>query len=352
MTYNIAVVKGDGIGPEIIDQGIKVLKKIGKKYNIKFNFKEVLAGGAAIDERGESLPKETLEICKNSHSVYLGAVGGPKWDDLKGEERPEKALLLLRKELGLFANIRPVIMFDELKDACPLKDEIVEGGLDIVIVRELTGGIYFGDRNYADDYAWDKMEYSKKEIQRIGRKAFEIAGKRNKKVTSIDKSNVLDSSRLWRKTVGELKKEYTDVELNHMYVDNGAMQMVVNPKQFDVILTGNMFGDILSDEGSIITGSLGMLPSASLGEGSLGMYEPVHGSAPDIAGQNIANPIATILSAAMMLKYSFGLIEEGEAVEEAVKKALAAGVRSKDIGEKGEKTYGTDEIGDIICKYI
>jgi len=352
MTYNIAVVKGDGIGPEIIDQGIKVLKTVGKKYNIDFNFQEVLAGGSAIDEIGECLPKETLEICKSSDAVYLGAVGGPKWDELKGEERPEKALLKLRKELGLFANIRPVIMFDELKDACPLKDEIVKGGLDIVIVRELTGGIYFGERNYTEDYAWDKMEYSNKEIQRIGRKAFEIAQKRNKKVTSIDKSNVLDSSRLWRKTVEELNEEYKDIDLNHMYVDNGAMQMVVNPKQFDVILTGNMFGDILSDEGSIITGSLGMLPSASLGEGDLGMYEPVHGSAPDIAGQNIANPIATILSAAMMLKYSFALIKESEAVEEAVKKVLAKGVRSKDIAKKGEKTYGTEEIGDIICRYI
>src|SRR6056297_123481 len=352
MTYNIAVVKGDGIGPEIIDQGIKVLKTVGKKYNIDFNFQEVLAGGSAIDEIGECLPKETLEICKSSDAVYLGAVGGPKWDELKGEERPEKALLKLRKELGLFANIRPVIMFDELKDACPLKDEIVKGGLDIVIVRELTGGIYFGERNYTEDYAWDKMEYSNKEIQRIGRKAFEIAQKRYKKVTSIDKSNVLDSSRLWRKTVEELNEEYKDIDLNHMYVDNGAMQMVVNPKQFDVILTGNMFGDILSDEGSIITGSLGMLPSASLGEGDLGMYEPVHGSAPDIAGQNIANPIATILSAAMMLKYSFALIKESEAVEEAVKKVLAKGVRSKDIAKKGEKTYGTEEIGDIICRYI
>jgi 3-isopropylmalate dehydrogenase len=352
MTYKIAVVKGDGIGPEIIDQGVKVLKTLGEKYKIDFKFQEVLAGGAAIDEMGECLPKESLETCKKSDAVYLGAVGGPKWDDLKGEERPEKALLKLRKELGLFANIRPVIMFDELKDACPLKDEIVKGGLDIVIVRELTGGIYFGDRNYTDDYAWDKMEYSKEEVRRIGKKAFEIAQKRNKKVTSIDKSNVLDSSRLWRKTLEELKEEYKDIKLNHMYVDNAAMQLVVNPKQFDVILTGNMFGDILSDEGSIVTGSLGMLPSASLGEGNLGMYEPVHGSAPDIAGQNIANPIATILSAAMMLKYSFGLMKESEAVEKAVKKALSEGVRSKDIAKKGEKTYGTKEIGDVICKYI
>jgi 3-isopropylmalate dehydrogenase len=352
MTYKIAVVKGDGIGPEIIDQGIKVLKTLGEKYSIDLKFTEVLAGGAAIDEMGECLPKKSLEICKKSDAVYLGAVGGPKWDDLRGEERPEKALLKLRKELGLFANIRPVIMFDELKDACPLKDEIVKGGLDIVIVRELTGGIYFGERNYTDDYAWDKMEYSKEEVRRIAKKAFEIAGKRNKKVTSIDKSNVLDSSRLWRKTLEELKEEYKDIELNHMYVDNAAMQLVVNPKQFDVILTGNMFGDIISDEGSIITGSLGMLPSASLGEGNLGMYEPVHGSAPDIAGKNIANPIATILSAAMMLKYSFGLIKEGEAVEEAVKKALAEGVRSKDISKGGERTYSTEEIGDVICKYI
>ncbi len=352
MIYKIAVIKGDGIGPEIINEGVKILKKVGEKYNIQFEFTEVLAGGIAIDEVGECLPDETLEVCKNSDAVYLGAVGGPKWDDLKGEERPEKALLKLRKELDLFANIRPIIMYDELKDACPLKDEIVQGGLDIVIVRELTGGIYFGERNYTDEYAWDKMEYSKDEIERIATKAFEIAQKRNKKVTSIDKSNVLDSSRLWRKTVENTKRKYKDIELNHMYVDNGAMQLVVNPKQFDVILTGNMFGDILSDEGSIITGSLGMLPSASLGEGTLGMYEPVHGSAPDIAGQNKANPIATILSAAMMLKYSFGLIEEGEVIEKAVKKVLKDGVRSKDIAKKGEKTYGTEEIGDIICQYV
>jgi len=297
MTYNIAVIKGDGIGPEIIDEGLKILKKIGEKYRIDFNFTEVLAGGAAIDEVGECLPEETLNVCKKSDAVFLGAVGGPKWDDLKGDERPEKALLRLRKELELYANIRPIIMFDELKDACPLKDEIVQGGLDLVIVRELTGGIYFGERSYSDDYSWDKMEYRKYEVERIAKKAFEIAGKRNKKVTSIDKSNVLDSSRLWRKTVKEVKENYPNINLNHMYVDNGAMQLVVNPKQFDVILTGNMFGDILSDEGSIITGSLGMLPSASLGDGNFGMYEPIHGSAPDLAGQNSANPIATILSA-------------------------------------------------------
>lgn len=352
MTYNIAVIKGDGIGPEIIDEGLKVLKKVGEKYDIEFNFTEVLAGGSAIDEKGECLPEETLEVCKKSDAVFLGAVGGPKWDGLKGKERPEKALLRLRKELGLFANIRPIIMFDELKDACPLKDEIVQGGLDIVIIRELTGGIYFGERSYSDDYSWDKMEYSKYEVERIAKKAFEIAGKRNKKVTSIDKSNVLDSSRLWRKTVEEVKKNYGDINLNHMYVDNGAMQLVVNPKQFDVILTGNMFGDILSDEGSIITGSLGMLPSASLGDGNFGMYEPIHGSAPDLAGQNSANPIATILSAAMMLKYSFGLMEEGESIENAVAKALKEGVRSGDIAKSGEKIYNTNEIGDIISKYI
>jgi len=352
MTYNIAVIKGDGIGPEIIDEGLKILKKIGEKYRIDFNFTEVLAGGAAIDEVGECLPEETLNVCKKSDAVFLGAVGGPKWDDLKGDERPEKALLRLRKELELYANIRPIIMFDELKDACPLKDEIVQGGLDLVIVRELTGGIYFGERSYSDDYSWDKMEYRKCEVERIAKKAFEIAGKRNKKVTNIDKSNVLDSSRLWRKTVKEVKENYPNINLNHMYVDNGAMQLVVNPKQFDVILTGNMFGDILSDEGSIITGSLGMLPSASLGDGNFGMYEPIHGSAPDLAGQNSANPIATILSAAMMLKYTFGLIDEGEAVETAVKKALKEGIRSGDIAKSGEKTYKTDEIGNEIAKNI
>jgi len=352
MTYNIAVIKGDGIGPEIIDEGLKILKKIGEKYRIDFNFTEVLAGGAAIDEVGECLPEETLNVCKKSDAVFLGAVGGPKWDDLKGDERPEKALLRLRKELELYANIRPIIMFDELKDACPLKDEIVQGGLDLVIVRELTGGIYFGERSYSDDYSWDKMEYRKYEVERIAKKAFEIAGKRNKKVTNIDKSNVLDSSRLWRKTVKEVKENYPNINLNHMYVDNGAMQLVVNPKQFDVILTGNMFGDILSDEGSIITGSLGMLPSASLGDGNFGMYEPIHGSAPDLAGQNSANPIATILSAAMMLKYTFGLIDEGEAVETAVKKALKEGIRSGDIAKSGEKIYKTDEIGNEIAKNI
>jgi len=352
MTYNIAVIKGDGIGPEIIDEGLKILKKIGEKYRIDFNFTEVLAGGAAIDEVGECLPEETLNVCKKSDAVFLGAVGGPKWDNLKGDERPEKALLRLRKELELYANIRPIIMFDELKDACPLKDEIVQGGLDLVIVRELTGGIYFGERSYSDDYSWDKMEYRKYEVERIAKKAFEIAGKRNKKVTSIDKSNVLDSSRLWRKTVKEVKENYPNINLNHMYVDNGAMQLVVNPKQFDVILTGNMFGDILSDEGSIITGSLGMLPSASLGDGNFGMYEPIHGSAPDLAGQNSANPIATILSAAMMLKYTFGLIDEGEAVETAVKKALKEGIRSGDIAKSGEKIYKTDEIGNEIAKNI
>ncbi len=352
MKYKIAVIKGDGIGPEIVDEAIKVLKKVGKKYNHSFEFTEVLAGGIAIDKTGKNLPDETLKVCKESDAVILGAVGGPKWDSLPGSERPEKALLALRKELNLYSNIRPAVMFDILKDTCPLKPEIVEGGMDIVIVRELTGGIYFGKKFTEGDYACDCMEYSKYEIERIAHQAFKIAQTRNKRVTSVDKSNVLETSRLWRKTLEEVAKDYTDVALNHLYVDNAAMQLVVNPKQFDVIVTENMFGDILSDEASMITGSIGLLPSASLGDNNFGMYEPIHGSAPDIAGQGKANPIATILSVSMMLKYTFGLQEESDSIENAVKKALSDGHRTAEIAKKIEKVITTVEMGNIISENI
>ncbi len=352
MKYNIAIIKGDGIGPEIVDEALKVLNSIGEKFGHEFCFTEVLAGGAAIDQTGENLPLETIEVCKASDAVLLGAVGGPKWDSLPGQKRPEKALLAIRKELNLYANIRPAVMFKELKESCPIKDEIIGEGIDIVIVRELTGGIYFGERNTHGDYAYDKMEYKKAEIERIARRAFEIAAKRNRKVTSVDKSNVLDTSRLWRKTVEEVAEEYRDIRLNHMYVDNAAMQLVINPKQFDVILTGNMFGDIISDEASMITGSIGMLPSASLGDNNFGMYEPIHGSAPDIAGQNKANPIATILSAAMMLRYTLGLEKEADVVEKAVQKTLEEGYRTADIAKGHEKVLGTREIGKRIVEFI
>ena len=288
--------------------------------------------------------------------MLLGAVGGPKWDSLPGDKRPERALLGIRKELGLFANLRPAIMFDELKDACPIRPEKVEGGLDLLVVRELTGGIYFGERGYKDTNmgkaAYDIEQYSEGEVKRIAEVAFDMAMKRNKKVTSVDKANVLESSRLWRKTVAEVAKEFPEVELENFYVDNTAMQLVYNPKQFDVIVTSNIFGDILSDEASMITGSLGMLPSASLAEGNFGMYEPVHGSAPDIAGTGKANPMATILSAAMMLKYTFGLSDEADAIESAVKKTLAAGYRTPDIMSEGKTPAITEQIGSLIAQNI
>ena len=288
--------------------------------------------------------------------MLLGAVGGPKWDSLPGDKRPERALLGIRKELGLFANLRPAIMFDELKDACPIRPEKVEGGLDLLVVRELTGGIYFGERGYKDTNmgkaAYDIEQYSEGEVKRIAEVAFDMAMKRNKKVTSVDKANVLESSRLWRKTVAEVAKNYPEVELENFYVDNTAMQLVYNPKQFDVIVTSNIFGDILSDEASMITGSLGMLPSASLAEGNFGMYEPVHGSAPDIAGTGKANPMATILSAAMMLKYTFGLSDEADAIESAVKKTLAAGYRTPDIMSEGKTPATTEQIGSLIAQNI
>lgn len=357
MNYNIAVIPGDGIGPDIVEQGKLVLNKIGEKHGHTFNYTEVLAGGAAIDAVGEPLPEETIKVCKESDSVLLGAVGGPKWDHLGGEDRPEKALLGLRSALGLFANIRPATMFKQLRDACPLKDEIIgEDGLDLVVVRELTGGIYFGERGRDTgsngEEAYDTMMYSVDEVKRIAKVAFDIAMKRNKKVTSIDKANVLENSRLWRSVVEEVAKDYEEVTLEHLYVDNGAMQLVINPKQFDVILTGNMFGDILSDEASMITGSIGMLPSASLGISKLGMYEPIHGSAPDIAGMDKANPIATITSLAMMLRYSFDLEEEATAIEKAVEAVLEDGYRTGDIMSDGMKLVGTKEMGQLIVSKL
>lgn len=355
MDFKVAVVAGDGIGPDIVKQAVKVLDTVGEKFGHQFEYKYTLAGGAAIDAVGEPLPEETLQVCKESDSVLLGAVGGPKWDDLGGEQRPEAALLGLRSALGLYANVRPAVLHDALKDACPLKPELLgEGGLDIVVMRELTGGIYFGKRgrNEEGDTAFDTLVYSKEEVKRIAVAAFDVAMKRNKKVTSVDKHNILESSRLWRSVVEEVAKDYPEVEVNHMYVDNAAMQLVSRPSQFDVILTTNMFGDILSDEASMITGSIGMLPSASIGSSKLGLYEPVHGSAPDIAGQDKANPLATILSVAMMLRYSFDLQKEADAIEEAVTKVLDGGFRTGDILSKGMKLVGTEEMGDLVAENL
>ena len=356
MKYNIAVIPGDGIGPEVVDEALKVLDQVGLKYGHEFNYTKLLAGGAAIDATGKALPQETITACKASDAVILGAVGGPKWDNLPGAERPERALLGLRKELGLFANLRPAILFTELAEACPLRPEKVEGGLDLLVVRELTGGIYFGEKGYKDTdmgkAAYDVEIYAEEEVRRIAITAFDMAMKRGKKVTSVDKANVLESSRLWRKVVTEVAQAYPEVELSHMYVDNAAMQLVYNPKQFDVIVTGNMFGDILSDEASMITGSIGMLPSARLAKGNFGMYEPVHGSAPDIAGQNKANPMATILSVAMMLRYTLGLQKEADGVENAVKGVLAAGYRTPDLMTEGCTAAGTKEIGDLVAKQL
>ncbi|NCB41925.1 MAG: 3-isopropylmalate dehydrogenase [Clostridia bacterium] len=356
MKYNIAVISGDGIGPDIIREAKKVLSKVGEKYGHAFLFNDVLAGGCAIDQMGECLPIESFAACESSDSILFGAVGGPKWDSLPSAQRPEQALLQLRKRLDLYANLRPAVMFSELAASCPLKAELVEGGLDVLIVRELTGGIYFGEKGTKDTpmgkAAYDVEIYSEGEIKRIAKVAFEAAMKRGKKLTSVDKANVLESSRLWRKTVNEMSLEYPDVSLSHMYIDNAVMQMVRDPKQFDVILTGNMFGDILSDEASMITGSIGMLPSASLSSGHFGMYEPIHGSAPDIAGLDQANPMATILSAAMMLRYSFNLIKEAEAIEYAVESVLSSGYRTPDIMSDGKIQIGTKQAGDLITAQI
>ncbi|WP_133964997.1 MULTISPECIES: 3-isopropylmalate dehydrogenase [Eubacterium] len=353
MNYKIAVIKGDGIGPEIVEASMKVLDKIGEKYNHTFDYTEVLAGGAAIDACDTPLPQETVDICKASDAVLLGALGGPKWDNLPGDKRPEAGLLGIRKALGLFANLRPAMLFEELRDASPLKSEIIGDGLDVLVVRELTGDVYFGEKKKDGDFgASDLMNYTRPEVERIARVAFDSAKKRGGKVTSVDKANVLETSRFWRSVVLEIAREYPDVELDHLYVDNAAMQLVINPHQFDVILTGNLFGDILSDEASMLTGSIGMLPSASLGEGKFGMYEPIHGSAPDIAGQDKANPIATVLSVAMMLRYSLGLSDEADNIEDAVKKTLAQGYRTGDIAGDNSNVVGCVEMGEKIISNL
>lgn len=352
MEYKIAVLNGDGIGTEIVTEAIKVLDKVAERYGHKFLYQRGYLGGESIDKYGVPFSKETSEICKNADAILLGAVGGPKWNEIEPDKRPEKGLLAIRKELGVYTNLRPALLFKELKNVSPLKDEIIGDGLDVMIVRELTGGIYFGPREYSEEKAIDTMPYTRHEIERIARKAFEIARIRNKKIVSVDKHNVLDTSKLWRKIVNEIAKEYQDVEVSHMYVDNAAMQLIINPRQFDVILTENMFGDILSDEASMLTGSLGMLPSASLGDKKIGLYEPCHGSAPDIAGKNIANPIATIMSVAMMLRYSFDLEKEAIAIERAVEEVLAQGYRTEDIYTEGTKKIGTIQMGTEIANRI
>ncbi len=355
MEYNIALLKGDGIGPEIVDSAVAVLEKTAEKFGHKFNFTPYLIGGCAIDATGEPLPKETVDGCLASDSVLLGAVGGPKWDSLPGDKRPEKALLGIRAALGLFTNLRPAKLYPALKEASPLRADIVSKGFDLMIVRELTGGIYFGERGRREgkygEEAYDTEAYSRMEIERIGRVAFDTAMKRNKKLISIDKANVLESSRLWRSIMHEMSKEYPEVEYSDLLVDNAAMQLVKNPAQFDVIVTSNMFGDILSDEASQITGSIGMLASASLGADTRGMYEPIHGSAPDIAGQNKANPIATILSAAMMLRYSFSLADEADCIEKAVDKVLEEGWRTADLmgGSEGTPLSCTEMTEKILA---
>ncbi|MCL2385915.1 MAG: 3-isopropylmalate dehydrogenase [Defluviitaleaceae bacterium] len=354
--YKIATISGDGIGPEIVVETVKVLEKIGELFGHTFEFTEVLAGGIAIDETGVPLPDETVAVCKKSDAVLLGAVGGWKWDVLPGNMRPERALLGLRSALGLYANLRPAVLHDALKDACPLRADIAAGGIDIMIVRELTGGMYFGDRGRKETElglaAWDTEMYATEEVRRIAISAFEMARKRKKKLTNVDKANVLESSRLWREVILEVAKDYPDVALDHLYIDNAAMQIIRDPSSYDVMVTTNMFGDILSDEASQITGSIGMLPSASLNKDGFGMYEPIHGSAPDIAGQDKANPIATILSAAMMLQYTFNLDAEAKAIENAVAKVLESGVRTGDIMSDGMRLVGTKEMGRLILEAV
>ncbi len=360
MNYKVAVIPGDGIGPEIIAEARKVLDKTGEKYGHTFEYQELLMGGCSIDAYGEPLTDETLEKARASDSVLLGAVGGDVgksgWYELPPDKRPEAGLLKIRKGLGLYANIRPAVLFDELSGACPLKEDITNGGFDFVVMRELTGGLYFGERKTIEENgvlkAIDTLTYDENEIRRIAKWGFDVAMKRNKKVCSVDKANVLDSSRLWRKVVKEVSEEYPEVELTDMLVDNCAMQIVRDPKQFDVILTENMFGDILSDEASMVTGSIGMLSSASLGSTKLGLYEPSHGSAPDIAGQDKANPLATILSAAMMLRYSFDLGKEADAIEDAVKQVLKEGYRTVDIMDNGKTLVGTKQMGDLVTAHI
>lgn len=359
MNKQIAVLAGDGIGPEVMEVALRVLKKaLGNKVN-EFAFKEALVGGAAIDATGKPLPEETLKLCENSGAILFGSVGGPKWESLPPDLQPERgALLPLRKHFDLFANLRPAIIYKELVGASPLKPEILGEGLDILIVRELTSGIYFGkpkgrEGSGLEEYAYDTMKYSRREIERVARVAFQSAKKRRKKVTSIDKANVLTTSVFWKEVVIDLhKREFPEIELNHLYVDNAAMQLIVRPSQFDVILCENMFGDILSDEASIITGSIGMLPSASLSESGFGLYEPSGGSAPDIAGKGIANPIAQILSAALLLRYSYGLEEEASKIEKAVREVIKNGLRTRDIAEKDSKILSTQQMGEEIEKAL
>jgi 3-isopropylmalate dehydrogenase len=360
MKLNIGVIKGDGIGPEIVTEAMKVLDKTGKVFGYECNYTQLLMGGASIDTNGVPLTDETIQLAKSSDAVLMGSIGGDAqtspWYKLEPSKRPEAGLLKIRKALNLFANLRPAVLYDELKDACPLKSEISAKGFDMMIMRELTGGLYFGERKTVEVNgvmtACDQLTYNEEEIRRIAKRGFDIAAKRRKKVTSVDKANVLDTSRLWRKVVEEVAVDYPDVVLEHMLVDNCAMQLVKNPSQFDVILTENMFGDILSDEASMVTGSIGMLASASLNETRFGLYEPSGGSAPDIAGKGIANPIATILSAAMMLRFSFDLDREADAVELAVAKVLREGYRTIDIMSEGKIQVGTCEMGNLICSAI
>ncbi|MDS1029323.1 3-isopropylmalate dehydrogenase [Bacillota bacterium LX-D] len=355
MLKKIAVLPGDGIGVEIVPQATKVLDAVGKKYDLEFAYTEGYIGGAGYDAVGDPLPQETLELCHNSDAVLLGAVGGPKWDNLPVAKRPEAgALLPLRKELGLYGNIRPAFLYPSLVDASTLKREVVLG-TDILVIRELTGGLYFGEKKRektaTGERAWDTLLYSTEEIERIVRLAFEVARTRKNKVTSVDKANVLESSRLWRETTIKVHEDYKDVELEHMFVDNAAMQLVRRPTQFDVIVTENTFGDILTDQASMLTGSIGMLPSASIG-GKVALYEPSHGSAPDIAGQNKANPLATILSGAMMLRYSFNKLDAAKEIEDAVAKVLELGYRTPDIMEEGKKLVTTEQMGDLVCEHL
>ena len=360
MNLKIGVIKGDGIGPEIVTEAMKVLDKVGEVYGHTCEYEQLLMGGASIDVHGIPLTDETVETAKACDAVLMGSIGGDAktspWYKLEPSKRPEAGLLKIRKALNLFANLRPAVLYDELKGACPLKEEITEGGFDMMIMRELTGGLYFGERKTVEEdgvlKAYDSLTYNENEIRRIAKRGFDIAMKRRKKVTSVDKANVLDSSRLWRKVVEEVAEDYPEVTLEHMLVDNCAMQLVRDPKQFDVILTENMFGDILSDEASMVTGSIGMLASASLNETKFGLYEPSGGSAPDIAGKGMANPIATILSAAMMLRFSFDLDKEADAIEQAVSQVLKDGYRTIDIMSEGKKQIGTVEMGDLIAGYI
>ncbi len=356
MEKNIAVIRGDGIGPEIVEQALRVLDKVAEVFGHTFNYTDVDMGGCAIDKWGDPLPQEMLERCVNSDSVLLGAVGGNKWNDVPGDKRPEKGLLRLRAGMGVYSNNRPAKIWPQLADASPLKKSVVDKGIDFIIVRELIGGIYFGEHKTetvdGKPTAIDVLKYSEDEIERIGRIGFETARKRGKRLCSVEKSNVLDSSRLWKKVMHALAEEYPDVELSDMLVDNCAMQIVKDPSQFDVVVTENMFGDILSDEASMITGSIGMIPSSSLGAGTCGLYEPIHGSAPDIAGMDIANPIGTILSAAMMLRFSFDMPEEADAVENAVSAYLDAGYRTADIMSEGMTQVGCKKCGELIIAKI